>query len=159
MNNRIFKIISIVLLLLCLVTIFMFSSENSDESDETSIKVTKEVISAVGGNNVDNNEVNKIAIDYKNVARKIAHFIEYLFLGILSINVIACYKRINYKWLIICFIFCILYSISDKVHQLYVPGRSCELKDVIIDSIGSFIGIMIYYLVYRGKKVSKLVMK
>ena len=40
-----------------------------------------------------------------------------------------------------------LYALSDEVHQIYVPGRSCELRDVFIDTSGSIIGIIIYSLI------------
>ncbi len=33
----------------------------------------------------------------------------------------------------------VLYGISDEIHQLYVPFRACELKDILIDSAGSFV--------------------
>lgn len=29
------------------------------------------------------------------------------------------------------------YAISDEVHQLFVPGRGRQVKDVIIDSAGA----------------------
>ena len=29
-----------------------------------------------------------------------------------------------------------LYAVSDELHQLFVPGRSCELMDMLIDSSG-----------------------
>ena len=38
-----------------------------------------------------------------------------------------------------------LYSISDEIHQIFVPGRSCELLDVFIDTCGSLIGIISCY--------------
>lgn len=43
-------------------------------------------------------------------------------------------------------IICILYATSDELHQLFVMGRSCELRDVFIDSLGSVSGIIIYNL-------------
>ena len=49
-------------------------------------------------------------------------------------------------------IICILYAISDKLHQLFVIGRSCELRDVFIDSLGSVSGIIIYNLIEKNKK-------
>ena len=76
--------------------------------------------------------------------RKIAHGSVYFILAIL-----VCFSLSNYnldikKFIIISFLICFFYSISDEIHQLFVLGRSGEIKDVIIDSIGSFIGIMIF---------------
>ena len=43
--------------------------------------------------------------------------------------------------------YCVFYAAIDEIHQLFVPGRSGEIKDVLIDSCGSFIGIHFYYFV------------
>ena len=80
------------------------------------------------------------------IVRKSAHFLEYLILGILMINVVKNYKDINNCLFFMSLLFCIMYAISDEVHQLFIPGRSCEILDVLIDSTGSLIGIFIYYL-------------
>lgn len=37
-----------------------------------------------------------------------------------------------------------LYGITDEIHQLFVPGRSGQVKDVIIDGAGSIVGILVY---------------
>ena len=97
----------------------------------------------------EKSKVNNITHDYFNEVRKSAHFIEFFILGLLVINVVKDYYKINYKYLIICILFCLIYSISDEVHQIYVLGRSCRIKDVIIDTIGSSIGVIIYYLIYK----------
>ena len=39
---------------------------------------------------------------------------------------------------------CILYGISDELHQLLVPHRIASFFDVGIDSIGSFMGSLLY---------------
>ena len=44
----------------------------------------------------------------------------------------------GYAW-----IFCILYAMSDEFHQLFVPGRSGEIRDICIDSLGALLGIII----------------
>ena len=46
-------------------------------------------------------------------------------------------------WMIL--IFCFIYACTDEFHQLFVMGRSCEMRDVLIDTLGSFVGILIYY--------------
>ena len=39
---------------------------------------------------------------------------------------------------------CVLYAISDEVHQLFVLGRCGQVRDVILDGFGSMVGIGIY---------------
>lgn len=41
---------------------------------------------------------------------------------------------------------CVLYAISDEVHQKFIPGRSGEVRDVIIDTAGASVGISVYLL-------------
>ena len=38
----------------------------------------------------------------------------------------------------------ILYAISDEIHQLFIPGRSCQITDICIDTLGILIGFTIY---------------
>ena len=46
-------------------------------------------------------------------------------------------------------IICIIYAISDEVHQILVPGREFQYIDIMIDSLGSISGILLI------KKISK----
>ncbi|MEF2639337.1 MAG: VanZ family protein, partial [Lachnospiraceae bacterium] len=41
----------------------------------------------------------------------------------------------------------VLYAASDEFHQLFVPGRSGQVRDVCIDSSGVMIGILLLTLV------------
>lgn len=37
-----------------------------------------------------------------------------------------------------------LYGISDELHQLFVPGRSCDVMDVLADLTGGIVYMMAY---------------
>jgi len=37
----------------------------------------------------------------------------------------------------------------DEVHQLFVPGRAGQVKDVILDSAGAGVGIGVYLLICK----------
>jgi len=41
-------------------------------------------------------------------------------------------------------IFASLYGLTDEFHQLFVVGRNASIFDLFIDSIGSFIGALLY---------------
>ena len=45
--------------------------------------------------------------------------------------------------LLLLIVFCIVYGISDEIHQIFVPSRSSDIFDVIADSIGSIFGAFI----------------
>ena len=40
-----------------------------------------------------------------------------------------------------------LYAASDEIHQLFVPGRSGQLRDVFLDSAGVAAGILLAWAV------------
>ena len=36
-----------------------------------------------------------------------------------------------------------IYAVSDEVHQLFVEGRSCEVRDMLLDSAGVAAGVLL----------------
>ena len=35
------------------------------------------------------------------------------------------------------------YAIIDEIHQSFVPGRSCEIRDMCIDAVGVLVGMIL----------------
>lgn len=78
------------------------------------------------------------------IIRKLAHFTEYLVLGILVLN--AC-KYNNVKDMLkLSILICILYALGDEIHQLFITNRDGNIIDVCIDILGSLCGIGIIRL-------------
>lgn len=46
----------------------------------------------------------------------------------------------------------IIYASSDEIHQSFVPGRSPMITDIVIDTMGVILGIL---LIILGKKIIK----
>ena len=78
--------------------------------------------------------------------RKGAHFTEYLILGAVLVPAVKEWKvapgllmsgGAPAAWLIGT-----AYAVTDEFHQSFVPGRSCELRDVVIDSCGVLTGVL-----------------
>lgn len=46
----------------------------------------------------------------------------------------------------------IIYATSDEIHQSFVPGRSPMITDIVIDTMGVILGIL---LIILGKKIIK----
>lgn len=124
-----------------MVIIFTMSSFNSIESANQSNYIVNIISNVL---NINNIELLNLII------RKLAHYIEYLILGILVIKMFI--KNNIPQSYLISIIFCIIYAISDEIHQLFVPGRACQIKDILIDSIGSITGIYLYKLISKRKK-------
>jgi VanZ family protein len=51
----------------------------------------------------------------------------------------------DYRSILLALLLCILYAISDEVHQIFIPGRSGEIRDVIMDIVGSSVGVLGYW--------------
>ena len=56
------------------------------------------------------------------------------------------YKLENIKKVMISLIIGIVYATSDEIHQSFVPGRSPQFTDVMIDTMGVTLGILLIML-------------
>ena len=158
-KKKINHIFNILLVILSMITIFLFSSENAQNSSNTSKAVVKDIVRTVMKDETKALKVEKTITDNIHLVRKAAHLTEFFLLGFLLINLLKDYKKMSYKLIIISLIICILYACSDELHQVFQLGRAGRITDVLIDSIGSSLGIIIYYLIYSkyNKKDKKLV--
>jgi len=43
----------------------------------------------------------------------------------------------------------VLYAATDEFHQLFVPNRQASVIDVLIDSTGAFIGLLVAWIVSK----------
>lgn len=133
---------STVLVAIWMIIIFIMSSFDSVESSNQSNFIV-DIIANIF--KIENIELLSFII------RKLAHFTEYLILGLLVANMFT-KNNIN-NLCLLSIILCIIYATSDEIHQIFVPGRACQLRDILIDSIGSIIGIYLYKLI--NKKILK----
>ncbi|TCT12847.1 VanZ family protein [Natranaerovirga pectinivora] len=133
--------ITIVLVLCWMGVIFYMSSQPATQSSELSRGVTANIIEIVERVMPD---LNIQVGDIHKAVRKSAHFFVFLVLGILVINMLKICGVIGIKGIIFTLLICIMIAIADEVYQLYVPGRSGEVSDVIIDTAGALVGILIY---------------
>ena len=138
------KTVKFILIILVMFVIFSFSSDNSKESSKKSDKLITKVTEIVLKRKLSSNEEKKYINKYVVIVRKTAHFIIYLTLGILVLSFIREFRCLDYKSLVIAIIICFLYACSDEFHQLFVSGRSGEIKDVLLDTIGASLGCLIY---------------
>ena len=83
------------------------------------------------------------------VVRKGAHMFSYCLLAILLF--MSVYEKDIKKAIIIAFLGTFLYACSDEFHQLFIPGRSGEFRDVMIDSLGGIIGLILIGFIARYK--------
>ena len=138
-------------LLIWITIIFLFSAKPADESTEMSTSVGRFICSVVISDysswSIDEQEDMAAKIDFP--VRKCAHASEYALLGFLLLFTADSYiftEAWKGRIAIICGA---LYAVSDEVHQLFVPGRSCQVTDMLIDSAGVCAGVLFGYLVMK----------
>jgi VanZ family protein len=73
------------------------------------------------------------------------HLLIYALLGWSFGRALACEKEALsfFKIVCLCAVFGLLYGISDEYHQSFIPGRTSDIFDVMIDVAGSFMGGLI----------------
>ena len=137
------RMLLLILILIIFITIFRFSSENSTKSEDTSGKVVNVI--KINPKSKKLNELEKKRLGEKMVKpiRKLAHFTIYMILGIAVMNYMNTYKMDNKRRIILTIIVGMLYATSDEIHQFFVPGRSAEVRDVCIDTLGVVFGVII----------------
>ncbi len=150
--NQIRICIFLILTISWMIVIFMFSNSPGDESGQTSREVGRLFcrIFVPGYEEMMFEEQEELALLLDHPIRKLAHFTEYMILGVLMVGIPQFTEKADYwkRGLIIWGIAC-LYAISDEVHQLFVPGRDGALKDVLLDCSGALVGVLIGLVVVR----------
>ena len=129
-GRKIYITISAILVVAVAVIIFYLSAQNGEESSSTSGFFTK-LVTALAGRPVK-----------ESVVRSLAHFCEFAGLGLLVANLFFAIKD-NLK----PFLSIILssgYAITDEIHQIFVPGRACQLTDLAIDICGIVLGVVVF---------------
>ena len=138
----------IVLTLAVMILIFIFSAQDADESSKTSSRFTKYAV-RIFYSDYDSQppEIQKEMWDKTSfMIRKTAHFSIYTLLGLCASFAVGKRKLFTLKSLGVIF-FGFTYAASDEFHQRFVKGRSCEFRDMMIDTGGVTTGMLISLIV------------
>ncbi|QWF71624.1 VanZ family protein [Methylomonas paludis] len=76
---------------------------------------------------------------------KLHHYLAYGVMGILAWRAFRHIGISRVYVLLISFVFCSLYGISDEWHQSFVVGRNSSANDWLADNIGAATGIIFCY--------------
>ncbi len=150
------KPLSFVPAILVMCMIFNFSAQDGTESAALSTKVTQKVVAEI-------NEHMEMGWDEAQQAhyvermnyyvRKTAHVTEYFALAV-TVSVPLYVYGVRGIWLLLCAgAICVGYAGLDEYHQSFTVGRTSTIRDVGIDSIGVFPGILIsQFFCFIGRK-------
>lgn len=142
-RKKLQKFLAWLALLVWMGVIFYFSHQSGDASMQLSDGILDSFKSLF------QNFLDYHTLSY--IVRKIAHFTEYFILGLLIYHLVKQYRVISKTEIIWMILFCVIYAMSDEFHQVFIGGRSPKVFDVIIDSLGSSLSILLFRLFQRGK--------
>lgn len=158
MRRNIFRVIMIA----WMIMIFVFSSRTGTESTNDSYKVGMTIgkIFVPTFSSMSEERQEEFAKMIDMPIRKTAHAMEYAVLGILCVGGFFVWRE-EVRWeaehtvaikisrvytkrtVLIPWLIAVVYAMTDEIHQLFVPGRSGKVLDVLIDSAGALFGVSI----------------
>lgn len=114
----------------------------SHESAAGSTARSAVIVNLLGGLGLD------WAIDTTTVlVRKAAHLSAYAVLGGLFVWALRSKKLSLKNTAVFSVILAFAYAITDEVHQVFVPARSGQVSDVLLDTIGAILGVALVLLI------------
>ena len=87
------------------------------------------------------------------LVRKCAHFTEYFILSLLILRGIrAGAKGMHLRWALLTILLVAGYASLDEFHQSFVPGRTAAVGDVLIDTSGGAVALIVASLFARFRR-------
>ena len=129
--------------------IFLFSAQDAAISQGQS-----DFFAAILGTATGNADQSVLSF----ITRKAAHTFLYLVLGVLAYNAVRTRAIPRKRVVLISIAIALGYAILDEAHQLFIPGRSGEVRDVAIDALAAAMGVLLYVLLekwYTLRKIAK----
>ena len=140
--------------------IFSFSAQTATESNTVSKGITRKVVDTLPQTkHKTEKEKQEIVKKVNHYVRKLAHFTAFFFFGfflLCAMLITYSHKYSVLKILILSAIIALLYAISDEIHQIFVPNRGPQVRDVLIDFSGSALSFAVIITV---KKIISLFKK
>lgn len=178
MKKALLRTLSFLPAALVMILIFYFSAQDAAASTEQSMGVTEALVS--GYNDLFHKGWSAAqqllyALRLEHTVRKLAHFSEYFLLaGTLFFPLRStedhsiptgnrssdpCESASSHdfatlhgrKHFTAVMLICVLYAASDELHQHFLSGRSPQLKDILIDSLGALCCYLLLAMVSRGR--------
>ena len=134
------------------MVIFGFSKQDGEESSGLSYKAADIILTVCDkAGIVDYNENNRESMieAVQFPIRKAAHMTEYAVLAILVMIALIVDGIKGIKLPIISAVIATAFAATDEFHQYFIPGRSAEVMDVCIDTLGASIGLAILFFTLK----------
>lgn len=139
------KPLSFLPALAMMYVIYGFSAQDAGASSNLSYQVSYKIVEI--GNEIldkglDETQIADYADQIGYPVRKLAHMTEYFLLAVAVSFPFYVYGLRGLPLMLVAGFICVAFAAGDEYHQSFVAGRGPSVKDVGIDSIGAFFGIM-----------------
>ena len=157
------RILILLLMAANLSFIWFNSAKTADDSTNISKSITKSVAPYVIDefDELTEKEQDKEVAELNPVIRSLAHSVEYIPLGILlfllMLSVFELDCNINKNSVLLLSLLNIALALSfaliDEIHQIFVDGRTFEIKDIALDMLGMFVGYAVSSAIFAIYKI------
>lgn len=140
------------LALVWMCVIFGFSAQTKEESSVVSEGFSYQLVNSTGllfHLHLDEEQLQMISMVMEHYVRKAAHMTEYAILSVLLYVWFGYWEWQTGRKMLLATALAVLYAASDEFHQLFVPGRAAAIKDVLIDSGGALLGVILAVVLGR----------
>ena len=144
------KNLSWIFVIIWMVIIFLLSAQSANDSGSLSGGITDRIYQLL---NIAFPNLNIETLH--SIIRTLAHFTLYLVLGVLLLNALNYTEQKQSANFVLALLISFLYAISDEIHQVFVPGRAGQIYDVLIDFLGSLIGVNTFLMYNKFIKKRK----
>lgn len=139
------KPLSFLPALAMMYVIYSFSAQDAGTSGNLSMNVSYKIVEV--GNEIldkglDEVQIAQFASRIEHLVRKLAHMTEYFLLAVAVSLPLYVYRLRGFPLMLVAGIICVAFAAGDEYHQSFVAGRGPSVRDVGIDSIGVFFGIL-----------------
>lgn len=150
------KPLSFVPALAVMYMITSFSAQDGAASSQISGQVSDGIVAVINDKlnlGFSEEQVAEISGKVEHYVRKLAHVAEYFILAVSVSLPLYVYGLRGMPLVLVAGVFCVGFAGLDEYHQSFVAGRSPSKKDVLIDSIGAALGIILTRIMgFIGRK-------
>ena len=155
MNKK--TLLGLIILAVWASIIFLFSGSNASISTAQTELVINFLFELAEKNTFINSFISILSENHSIFysIRKLAHLTVFCILQLISFNILRSNGKSIIKSSIYSILIVIGYATFDEIHQYFVPGRSCQITDVFIDTLGGLTGLLMCYITIFIKRMTK----
>ena len=146
------KPLSFLPAILMMYLIYSFSAQTGEVSGALSYEVSYQIVETKNELLSENKSYDELAYSARSIefyVRKAAHMTEYAILGLLSFTFYRGILKKEKRQFLAALLTAAVYAATDEFHQYFIPGRSAEVMDVCIDTLGASIGLAILFFTLK----------